>query len=224
MDISTKRREQGHENSRTSLAYQKIRDALISLRFKPGDYLNMAELTHQFELGRTPINHALHRLANEGLVMIMPRKGVIVSPLSIDEALDLVEVRIANEKLCMQLAAQKITSANIDALRALADACNAAAESHDMTRMMNADRAIHDTLAHLSGNRTLAELLIMLHARSLRFWAVTLSAPGHLQEVRNEHAELIDALEKHDVDAAVNAAETHILSFKAALLGQRGIH
>ncbi len=224
MDISTKLRGQGHEHSRTNLAYQKIRDALISLRFKPGDYLNMAELIHEFDLGRTPINHALHRLANEGLVMIMPRKGVIVSPLSIDEALDLVEVRIANEKLCMQLAVLKITSEDIDTLRTLADACNCAAESHDMTRMMNADRAIHDTLAHLSGNRTLAELLIMLHARSLRFWAVTLSSPGHLQEVRDEHTQLIDALEKHDTAAAIDAAETHILSFRAALLGQRGIH
>ena len=77
--------------SQNEQAYETLQHCLTTLVYKPGEYLNIAVLMNDLELGRTPINHALHRLANEGLVQIIPRKGVMVSPLSIDEGLQMIE-------------------------------------------------------------------------------------------------------------------------------------
>ncbi|MNF16098.1 FCD domain protein [compost metagenome] len=64
----------------------------------------------------------------------------------------------------------------------------------------------------------LADILSVLHARAQRFWASTLSREGHMREVIEEHRAIIAALAAQDSDAAANAAEAHILSFRSALL------
>jgi DNA-binding GntR family transcriptional regulator len=202
-------------------AYALLKDALTTLAYKPGDYLNIASLMDELALGRTPINHALHRLANEGLVQIIPRKGVVVSPLSIDDALELIHVRMANEGLCVRLAAARITAPELEQLRAAARRFDEAVEGRKLTDVMNLDRVFHELIAAAARNQMLSEILKVLHARSQRFWAITLAAEGHLAEVQAEHAAIIDALSRNDPAAAANAVEAHVLSFRGALLHGR---
>ena len=207
--------------SQNEQAYARLREALTTLAYKPGDYLNIASLMHELALGRTPINHALHRLSNEGLVQIIPRKGVMVSPLSIDDALDLIDVRMANENLCARMTAAKITKAELQQLKNLAREIDEAVERHNMAQVMNADRLFHEHIALAARNPILVEILKVLHARSQRFWAISLSAEGHLEEVKAEHRAIIDALAKADPDASAAAVEAHVLSFKRSLLHTR---
>ncbi|CAI2414196.1 DNA-binding transcriptional regulator CsiR [Serratia liquefaciens] len=96
--------------SLNELAYRRFKQALVTLSYKPGEYLNTAQVMSELDMGRTPINQAIHRLANEGLLQVIPRKGVMVAPLSMDDALELIEVRLANEMLCMRLASKRITA------------------------------------------------------------------------------------------------------------------
>lgn len=76
--------------SQNERAYRRLKDDIVSLRLKPGDALNEAGLCAELGLGRTPVNQALHRLMHEGLVRILPRKGVLVQPLSMDEFAHLI--------------------------------------------------------------------------------------------------------------------------------------
>ncbi|MFA6444187.1 MAG: GntR family transcriptional regulator [Sterolibacterium sp.] len=204
--------------SQNEQAYARLKEALTTLAYKPGDYLNIANLMKELTLGRTPINHALHRLSNEGLVQIIPRKGVMVSPLSLDDALDLIDVRMANESLCARMAAVKITKAELQQLKNLAREIDEAVERRNMAQVMNSDRLFHEHIATAARNQILAEILKVLHARSQRFWAISLSADGHLEEVKAEHRIIIDALSKADPDTAAAAVEAHVLSFKRSLL------
>ena len=204
--------------SQNEQAYARLKEALTTLAYKPGDYLNIANLMKELTLGRTPINHALHRLSNEGLVQIIPRKGVMVSPLSLDDALDLIDVRMANESLCARMAAVKITKAELQQLKNLALEIDEAVERRNMAQVMNSDRLFHEHIATAARNQILAEILKVLHARSQRFWAISLSADGHLEEVKAEHRIIIDALAKADPDTAAAAVEAHVLSFKRSLL------
>ena len=126
--------------SQNEQAYEQLRQALTTLVYKPGDYLSTASLMDELALGRTPINHALHRLATEGLVQVIPRKGVIVAPLSINDALELVDVRMANEALCMRLAAERITKAEVTELRRLAREFDQAAARRQITDTVPAKR------------------------------------------------------------------------------------
>ena len=199
-------------------AYQAFRYRLITLRYKPGEYLNTALVMDDLKMGRTPINQAIHRLSTEGLLQIIPRKGVMVSPLSIDDAMELIEVRLVNETLCAELASQKVSDINLSQLRALNQKIAQAGQSRDREEMMLLDREFHQILADISGNRRLSDILSVIHAQTQRFWATTLSNLPHIEEVIREHDEIIDALASGDIQRASSAAREHILSFKRVLL------
>ncbi len=207
--------------SQNELAYTRLKERLTTLVYTPGNFLNTANLMHELSFGRTPINHALHRLSNEGLVHIIPRKGVMVAPLSIDNALELIEVRLANEKLCARLAATKITETELEQLRSLAQEFDDAVSRRNMELVMNLDRLFHEQIALAARNQILMEILKVLHARSQRFWAISLATEGHLEEVQAEHRSIIAALSRADGDATVAAVEAHVLSFRHALLNSR---
>ena len=207
--------------SHNEQAYARLKESVTTLTYKPGEYLNTANLMQELGLGRTPINHALHRLSNEGLVQIIPRKGVMVSPLSIDDALELIDVRMANESLCARLAAAKITEAELHQLKSLAREFDDAVNRRNMAQVINSDRLFHEQIALAARNQILTEILKVLHARSQRFWAISLSTEGHLKEVKAEHQSIIEALAKADADAANAAVEAHVLSFKRSLLHTR---
>jgi len=204
--------------SRNEAAYTLMKDALVTLVYKPGEYLNTAQVMERFGVGRTPVNQALHRLSAEGLVQIIPRKGAMAAPLSINDALELIEVRLVNEMLCMRLAAQAITADELQALEAVAQDFERAAAQRDAVALTNTDRLFHERIAAAARNTMLQDILSVLHARSQRFWAISLSTVGHVDEVIAEHRAIVSALASRDGEAASEAAKTHILSFKSSLL------
>ncbi|QKJ86834.1 GntR family transcriptional regulator [Paramixta manurensis] len=212
------------ENTRTlslnELAYLRFKQALITLVYKPGDYLNTAQVMADLEMGRTPINQAIHRLAAEGLLQVIPRKGVMVSPLSIDDALELIEVRLANEALCIRLAVQRISEEDIRYLRQLNLQIDRARQQRDRINMMLLDRQFHHHLATVAANRRLIDILSVIHAQAQRFWATTLSNEVHMHEVIDEHNAIIEALAAGDATAADSATRAHIMSFKQALVAR----
>jgi len=85
---------------------------------------------------------------------------------------------------------------------------------------MNADRIFHETIAYIAANPHLRDILDVLHAQAQRFWAVSLTRPGHAEEVIVEHAQLVQALAAGDGQAAAEATEQHIRSFRDALTGR----
>lgn len=209
---------EGKTLSLNERAYLAFKHRLITLRYKPGDYLNTAQVMEDLQMGRTPVNQAVHRLATEGLLQIIPRKGVMVSPLSIDDALELIEVRLVNEALCVRLAAARISDAQIATLRQLNQQIARASAAHERETMMLLDREFHQGLAEIAGNRRLTDILSIIHAQAQRFWATTLSSVRHMEEVIAEHEAIITALEQGDVQQAEAATRVHILSFRQALL------
>jgi DNA-binding GntR family transcriptional regulator len=203
-------------------AYERLKDALVTLVYKPGEYLNTAQVMERFDLGRTPINQALHRLSAEGLVQIIPRKGAVAAPLSIHDAIELIDVRLANEVLCLRLAAAAITNVELQQLAGISAEFEKAAAKQQTAALTNADRRFHELIARASRNVILQDILNVLHARAQRFWAISLSTTGHIEEVMQEHRAILAALQAHDVDAAGEAVRTHILSFRESLMRRPG--
>jgi len=218
LEAPARTRRRSEEPSCNTKAYQSLKDGLTTLAYKPGDYLNTATLMSDLKLGRTPLNHALHRLATEGLVQIIPRKGVMVAPLSIDDALHLIDVRLVNETLCARLAATRITASALQKLQTAARRFDAAVARRNVAQMMSCDRLFHEQIADASGNPVLVDVLRVLHARSQRFWAISLSAQGHVSEVSEEHQRIIAALTKGDGELAAHTLAEHIESFRGSLL------
>ncbi|THU03697.1 GntR family transcriptional regulator [Lampropedia puyangensis] len=204
--------------SQNESAYLVLQNRIVTLQYKPGEYLNTAALMESLGFGRTPINHALHRLATEGLVQILPRKGVIVAPLSIDDALNLIDVRLVNETLCARLAAERITAEQIDELHHSVRSFEQAMHHRDIVGCMQADRNFHECIAQACANPVLIDVLRVLHARAQRFWAISMSATGHSQHILEEHRQIVDMLAAHDGEAAATMVGEHIESFRTSIL------
>jgi DNA-binding GntR family transcriptional regulator len=210
--------EQPGASSLLETAYEKIKQRITACEFRPGDCLNEAELSERLGIGRTPVHQAIDRLMIEGLVQVMPRKGIIVKPISLDEALQTIEVRLLNESYCVRLAADRATAAEMDELTAILDRAEKELETRDGERLMQLDRDFHGVIARSARNPVLTELLGRLHDRSLRFWILSLNTPGHHLSVQQQHLAILAAIRNRDPNGAAQAMRAHIDAFRRNLL------
>ncbi len=195
-------------------AYDAIKHRIITCVFKPGDYLNEAYVSAAIGVGRTPVHQAIDRLTQDGLLEVIPRKGLIVRPVSLSEAMQITDIRLLNESYCARLAAERADNVDLAALRDILNRADAWTAVRNIEQMMLLDREFHMALARAARNAVLASILQNLHERSLRFWFISLTAPDHHRDVQNEHRAIFEATERRDADAAAKAMENHIESFR----------
>ncbi len=195
-------------------AYNEIKFRIFTCRYRPGEVLSEAAISQETRIGRTPVHQAIHRLVTDGLVSIMPRKGIMVRPVSIDEAMEIVEVRLVTECYCTRIAADRVDESELQRLEAIVESSAQMVETRDVVQMMLLDREFHDTLARAARNRVLAEILRNLHERSLRFWFISLQDQEHHRHVLDQHRALVAALRARQPDAAEAAMREHILAFQ----------
>lgn len=207
----------GEHVSLRTYAYQTLKKLIITGQYAPGAYLNEAEVAQSLGLGRTPINQAMQRLALENLIVIMPRKGVYVKPLSIDEVQDINEVRTLNEAYAARLAAKNATKRHIDDMRLALRNARDHQKNHDVDGFLNADRAFHEALADAAGNAHLSELLNRLHEQAQRYWFVSLATRDQMKNVMAEHKAVLSAIIDKDAKGAAAAMTTHIGSLGSSL-------
>lgn len=199
-------------------AYEAIKDRIITLQYRPGEYLNEALVSAQLGIGRTPVHQALDRLMHEGMVEVMPRKGVVVKPVSLDDVLELVDARLVNEPFCARLAAERVTSEDLTAMTDVLDRSAEAAQRSDLRALMKLDREFHACISAAARNRILADFVRTLHDRSMRIWFITLSDHAHSTEVRTQHHGIYEAIAAHDGDLADERSRAHIEAFRKRLM------
>ncbi len=199
-------------------AYDEIHRRINTLQFRPGDFLNEAHIAESLGLGRTPVREALSQLAHEGIVEIAPRKGIIIRPVSLNDVLEIIDVRLINEVQCAGLAAERASATEISRMRAILQRTESAIAPCDYETSMDLDREYHAAMAEAAKNRVLAEILRNLHKRLLRFWFMSLAEHQHLQRVQDEHMALFEAIARHDADGARAAMRAHIEAFRKNII------
>jgi GntR family transcriptional regulator, rspAB operon transcriptional repressor len=199
-------------------AYHAIKHRIITCAFKPGEYLNEAYVSATLGIGRTPVHQAIDRLMLDGLVEVIPRKGVIVKPVSLDEIMQIVEVRLLNESYCVRLAAERAERADIAQLSDIVAQARQWTEARSTKHLMLLDREFHTTIARASQNAVLRDILVKLHERSLRFWFISLNRPGQHESVHQQHEAILTAIEKRDPEGAQAAMRAHIEAFRTNLV------
>ena len=195
-------------------AYNEIKFRIITCRYRPGEVLSEAAISLELKIGRTPIHQAIHHLMMDGLVSIMPRKGVMVRPVSIDEAMEITGVRLVTECYCARLAADRADDSELQRLQDIVESSEKIIEERNVEQMMLLDREFHDILARAARNSVLADVLRNLHERSLRFWFISLRDPDHHRNVWAQHRAIVKALQSRQPDAAEAAMREHILAFQ----------
>jgi DNA-binding GntR family transcriptional regulator len=195
-------------------AYEAIKHRIITCVFKPGDYLNEAFVSSSIGIGRTPVHQAIDRLTQDSLLEVIPRKGVIVKPISLEEVVQITDVRRVNEPYCVRLAAERADNVDLSVLGDILNRADAWTDVRNIEQMMLLDREFHIALARAAKNAILANILQNLHERSLRFWFISLTAHDHHREVQQEHRTIFEAIKRRDTDAAALAMTDHIESFR----------
>jgi DNA-binding GntR family transcriptional regulator len=194
-----------------------IRGAIIRGEYAPNQRLIEADLSDTFAASRATVRTALLELANEGLVERLPNKGSRVRAISVDEAIEILEVRIGVEGLCAAKTAAQVTDDEVaEFLRLRQDMIDAVAEG-DLVEYARLHQLLDQRVRVLSHHATASAVLGRLHAQSVRHQFKLSSRPQRAKISVLEHAAIIDAIVARDPDAAQEAVRVHLLSVISAL-------
>src|SRR6185312_6933355 len=169
-------------------------------------------------LGRTPVHQALDRLMIEEMVEVIPRKGVIVKPVILQDVLQMIDVRMINETQCARLAAARADDGHIQSMAKVLHRARQAISEKDIHALMMLDREFHSLSAAASQNFELAEVLRKLNERSLRFWFISFTTPDHHHNFQKQHEAVFEAIRNHDADGAETAMRVHIEAFRKSVV------
>jgi DNA-binding GntR family transcriptional regulator len=191
----------------TDQAYRLIEEQIVTLRLKPGDVLSEQMLSATFKIGRTPIREALQRLAHEGLVIILPRKGILVSDLNPRHQLLVLEVRRELERLLSRTGAERATAEQREQLQEIARGMDRAAKGNDDIAFMRLDRELNRLMIEAAHNNCAARSMKLLQGLSRRFWYMHYRQAADLPLCARLHANQARAIAQGDSEAAAGASD-----------------
>lgn len=188
-------------------AYRLLEELIVTLQLRPGEVLSEIALANRLGIGRTPIREALQRLAREGLIVIIPRRGILVSELDVRRQLRLLELRRELERLNARNSARRASEEERDAFRRIADGMRNAAAQEDDIAFMRFDRALNLLLCRASRNEFVTNAMSLTHGLSRRFWFQHHREVGDLALCATLHADLAAAVAEADEDRAAAASD-----------------
>lgn len=200
----------------TAEAYARLEEMIVTLELAPGAVVSEAILSRQLGIGTTPVREALHRLAREYLVQIIPRRGVVVTSIDVRLQFEILETRRELDRLLASAAARRATRADKDAIAALIEPTEKAAAVHDIKEFLRMDAQLNVLLARAARNSVAAETVATLHAVSRRFWFFHLDVPQHLPETARRHVDMVKAVsagESGDAAAASDRLIDYLVEF-----------
>ena len=203
--------------SRGDHAYDTLFGAIEAGSLKPGTRLREVELSEWVGASRTPIREALGRLEGEGLVARDPSRGMIVAELDHGMVAELYVMREVLEGTAAGLAARHASDAEIDALRTLAARDREIGD--DPARLARNNRLFHEAMFRCAHNRFLMRSVNALRQSMVLLGRTTLAVAGRPETARAEHDAIVEAIARHDVEAATAAARAHIRAAYRARLG-----
>ncbi|BBY87780.1 GntR family transcriptional regulator [Mycolicibacterium murale] len=197
-------------------AYDELRARIVGLELAPGTRLIERDLAEELAVSRIPLREAMQRLQQDGLVVVVPRQGAIVSPFTVDDVRDLFDVRESLEVLAARLAAERADQAGLDALEAQLDTAREATRNQDRPAIAAANAGFHTLIVDLAANPLLESMLRPLGARTQWLFHLTGDRDPGVQCL--EHEELLAAIADHDPDRAAESAFHHVHSGREASL------
>src|SRR6185437_8664 len=154
----------------TEEAYTQIEERIVTLRLKPSEVLSEQALSASLKIGRTPIREALQRLAREGLIIVLPRKGILVSDINPRNQLLLLEVRRELERLLSRTGAERATPVQRTGFQDIARGMDQAAKHNDDIAFIRLDRELNALVIEAAHNDYAARSMRLLQGLSRRFW------------------------------------------------------
>ncbi|WP_440648627.1 GntR family transcriptional regulator [Candidatus Pelagibacter sp. HIMB1521] len=149
--------------------YSIIEEKIVKLEYQPGSFITENFLEKNLKCGRTPIREAIQKLAGEGLIKVLPRKGLLITEININEQLSLVQVRREIERLMAKLAAKNSTINEKKQFKEISTAMKKCRQN-DTVKFIKLDRQMNDLLSLSCGNEFVRRSIKLVASLSRRFW------------------------------------------------------
>lgn len=194
-------------------AYAAIRAKIVNCEYMPDTFLNEAALMKELEVSRTPIREAVSRLEQENLVRIIPKKGIIVSSLSLSNVKEVYQVRELLEPFIIRLWGAQVSQ---ETLAAYQDKLlKTSQETPERERHM-IDYELHRIISDRCENQYFVQLLGNVYDQSHRIRILSGKLQQRLEDTRTEHVLIVERLLSGDSEGAAKAMEIHLENSRKA--------
>jgi len=190
--------------------YKKLKDRIVFLGYKPKQVLNIKDLAKEFGVSPMPIREVLILLETEKLVHIIPNNGIYVTDVSFQELKDVFEVRLFLIRLSGRLAAQRVTTEELNKMKELLKKIK---QEKDRNILIQLDAEFHDLVNCSTKNQTLAETLKRLRNQIGRLWFFAKENDAYSQKIPEDFEELIKALENKEQNKCEQIMKDHAIHF-----------
>ena len=196
----------------------RLRQRIVEGELPPGAKLNERELSESLRVSRTPLREAIRMLAAEGLVDLLPNRGAVVAQMSVQDVADTFEVIAGLEGQSGELAAQRISAAQLAELTALHQDMRAAFDHQDLPAYYRLNALIHSRINAAAGNRVLTQTWANVNARlqALRFRSNLDAAKW--QRAMDQHEHMLVLLAAGDAPGLRSLLHTHLMHKREAVL------
>ncbi len=200
------------------VVFNTLRQGILKGELEPGERLMEVALAERLGVSRTPIREAIRKLELEGLVIMIPRKGAEVASISEKSMRDVLEVRRALEEVAVELACKRITPEQMEDLKRAYRVFASSIDSKDLISIAQKDEAFHEAIYHATQNQKLEQMINNLREQMYRYRLEYIKDKDKRHILVEEHKQIMDALESHDVEAAKQAIRTHIDNQQSTVL------
>jgi DNA-binding GntR family transcriptional regulator len=190
--------------------YLWLRRRIVEMDMLPGARVVERDIAEEFGTSRTPVHEAVQRLADEGLIEIVPRSGTFVARIPLDALEEANLVRHALETAIIEKAAERVGPDDMARLRAILAEQEAAIAANDPAAFHRTDERFHALLAELSGYPGVWPIIQQAKTQMDRYRQLTLPLEGRMAGVLEEHRTVVAAIEARDPVRAVAAMREHL--------------
>ena len=188
-------------------AYRRLEEMIVTLQLAPGAVVSETALSKRLGIGRTPIREALQQLARERLVVVLPRRGIMVSEINVRTQLRLLEARRELERLIAQRAARRASEAERVRFREVAESMEEAARKNDDIAFLRLDHEFNGLTLAASRNEFAAGAMTLMQGLARRFWYIHHKEVADLPLTARLHAEIARAIAAADEGSAGRASD-----------------
>ncbi len=205
------------------LVFNSLLDDILSGRMKPGEKVNINEISERLGVSRTPIREALKQLVSAGLVENEPHRSPFVKKLSVEEIIEHYCIRAALDGIASRLASFHLDEERIGELERLCLLMESLSDVSQYAETLDANFQFHSLIYAAAGSPRLQELCLQFYRHSDQFRHLSMDIPGSHAQICAEHREIVKAFRGRDSNAADEATRRHYFNVARRIAGSVGV-
>lgn len=194
-------------------AYDVLRNRIVNCIYPPSSILNEAQLAAEFGISRTPIREAISRLENENFIQVVPKKGIFVTSVSLNDVRQIFQARIAIEPIAVKMAGPNLPREDLLRYKA-----SYSGDEPDIFNAFRADTEMHLFIIRHCGNRFIIEMMEKVFDVNTRVIISSKQNQYQIHDARKEHIKILDLILMERYDEASDYMRKHVENCERAAL------